>query len=237
MPRCSLAIFGYRQPGALRTVVSGLLLLLFASALGCGRREAQPAAELTAVTGSVNVNSQPAQVGRSLVLGDLIELAPGSRGQVVFTDGARVELLGEAGQGTSLKLAYPVTGALATTLELGRGTLSMFVPKGVAGQTRYEVETANCTTSIEGTVFLVSALGAKTRVLVADGGVKVANPLGAVTVSKGFEAVARDGEAPVLLAEPYDVREGPGKVVEDLLENSKHLRSLRDRDFRPRGGQ
>ncbi|MBI4871530.1 MAG: SUMF1/EgtB/PvdO family nonheme iron enzyme [Candidatus Riflebacteria bacterium] len=172
--------------------LSLLVVLLGASA--CGGKSAP--AELGSLEGAVSVNSQPAKRGQEVSLGDLVEVAPGGKCEVLFDDGSRAELLGREGQGTSLKLAVPASDALATTLELARGVLSLVVPTADGVPHRYDIVTANCTASIEGTVVVVESLEDRTRVRVTEGKVRVSNALGSLEVPTGEEAVVLKGDAP-----------------------------------------
>ena len=154
-------------------MMSRVSLMLMALAIaGCGGSQ-QPFARVVSCAGTVNVNTRAAAPGQSLAPDDLIEIASGGNAVLEYADGTRGKLVGEK-DGCSLKLAR----SSASVLKLARGTLGLDVPPNRVAKTRYEVETANCTTSIEGTRLKVSASSAGTVVAVFTGTVSV-KPAGA----------------------------------------------------------
>lgn len=183
-------------------------------------------AEISEIKGDVTVQSRPAVAG-PLEPGDLVEVAAGGSCRLEFADRSTATLAGHDGEGASLKLPAQAEGAAAQVLKLAKGAIAINVPP--ESQSKWQVETENCTASVEGTVFAVAVepKGKGTRVLVAEGKVKVMSKHGEVVVGKGNQtAVAPDKEPSK--PEDYDFREALGEMV----DKQQSIKAGKDRDRR-----
>ncbi|MBI4860393.1 MAG: FecR domain-containing protein [Candidatus Riflebacteria bacterium] len=223
--------------GRSATVVTAPVLLTLVAAIlfgtsGCGE-PAVPLARLESMRGHVSVNSVAARSGLALSAGDLIEAAAAAVCEIRFADRSLARILGQGSDGTSLKLVETRKGTLRTTLLLAQGVIGMAVAAGEKGSTRYEVETANCTASVEGTVFLVAHRARRTEVLVAAGTVVVTNSLGPpLRVETGRAATVEEGAPPRLDPGSYNPKEGLGEQVERLLQDATSSRVIEKHDGR-----
>jgi hypothetical protein len=196
-----------------------LLLLLLAVA---ARADDAWFAKMQKFDGDVTVNSKPAQLG-VLQPGDLVEVAAKATCQLEFGDGTTATLTGHEDEGASLTLPAKAESAAAQVLKLAKGAIAIHVPSGQ--QSKWQVETENCTASVEGTVFAV-AVGPKSKttvVLVAEGKVKVVSKAGEVVVEKG-KGTTVDGEKAPTPLENYNPNEKLGTMVED----QQGIKSSRD---------
>ena len=122
-------------------------------------------------------------------VGDVLEIGPFSRAAIQLPDQTVVRL----DQGTVVTFAAPQDDK-RTWLDILKGVIHVISrdPRAL------RVITPFANAGIEGTEFLVRVDVDTTLVLVYEGSVKVANPIGEATAGSGQSVLARAGSAPVL---------------------------------------
>ena len=121
---------------------------------GCTGREI---ATLGEINGTVHVNASDAFSGMRLNHGDVVEVAPGASARIIFDKDLSTATLHGNKDGASLTIPLPPPSALTRTLKLLRGLLQLEVNKDPQAKTRWEVEAANTTVSVEGTILSIDS--------------------------------------------------------------------------------
>lgn len=128
-------------------------------------------------------------ISDTFCVGDVLEIGPFSRAAIQLPDQTVVRL----DQGTIVTFATPKDDK-RTWLDILKGAIHVISrdPRAL------RVITPFANAGIEGTEFLVRVDVDTALVLVYEGSVKVANPLGEATAGSGQSVLARSGSAPVL---------------------------------------
>ncbi|MGR3455767.1 TonB-dependent receptor domain-containing protein [Pseudooceanicola sp.] len=134
---------------------------------------------------------RPLVLGQDLLAGDYLRTGPQGAVGILFVDRTVLRLHPNS------ELLVKLVRADAAELDLTAGTLWARAPRGEANVT---VNTPSAAAGIRGTDWTLSVEGdGTTRLFVFDGAIELTNPQGGVLARAGDSAVARPGQAPVLV--------------------------------------
>ncbi|MBI1729343.1 FecR domain-containing protein [Candidatus Acetothermia bacterium] len=132
----------------------------------------QGMATLAGTQGTVNINSRTGAVGMRISYWDLIEVAPGGSATIVLDDTHGAISLSGGIEGASIKIPKPQS-ALQLTIKLIRGIFGFDDTKNSHPMTQREVEAANVTVSIEGTIFSIDSNSQHDQISITSGKIKI----------------------------------------------------------------
>jgi tetratricopeptide (TPR) repeat protein len=181
--------------GPIRKRALGALFVFGASATFLAHAADGSLAKVTAVQNTVETKPAsgaawaPAKNGDSLKANDRIRTGPGSRAAILYSD----QTLHRMNEKSEIEILPPSAGGSGIVKILsGQSYFTTRTPKDFG-----RVQTPTVTAAIKGTEFAVGVAEDGTSVItMIEGTVEASNEFGAVTVTKGEEAVAQPGKAP-----------------------------------------
>ena len=177
-------------------VLSGLVAVLTPDTLFAQQRCAQPVAIFESVNNSVQLLQastrapQPAVRRLAVCPGETIEVGNNSRAVILLLASNTPISLDQ----NSEFVITPAPSGTGSLVELLRGAL-LFLSRV---RQSIEIRTPFVNAAIEGTEFVIRVQTDRTLITVFEGAVRATNPLGTVVVGAGQQAVALQGQAPVL---------------------------------------
>jgi tetratricopeptide (TPR) repeat protein len=198
-------VFPRVHSGDVRTIALVALVIGCVSAAFSARAADAGLAKVTAIQNTVETKTaaagawKPSAEGESLAAKDRIRTGPASRASLRYSD----QTLHRLNEKSEVEILPPSQGGSGIVKILsGQSYFTTRTPKDFG-----RVQTPTVTAAIKGTEFAVSvAENGGTTITMIEGTVEAANEFGSVTVTRGEEAVAEPGKAPVrrIVVRPKD---------------------------------